>query len=72
MKVFCISALVVSKATLVLPVRFTKEGAEALLAEFNYGDPRTAHPMHFQPMPNGTKYIFLSLYGQVATNHNIG
>ena len=33
--------------------------AEALLAEFNYGDPRTAHPMHFQPMPNGTKYIFL-------------
>ena len=26
MKVFCISALVVSKATLVLPVRFTKEG----------------------------------------------
>ena len=29
--------------------------AEALLAEFNYGDPRTAHPMHFQPMPNGTK-----------------
>ncbi len=33
--------------------------AETLLSEFDYGDPRTAHPMHFQPMPNGTKYIFL-------------